>query len=420
MTSAQTSAPPRIGTIVARFPKLTETFIVGELTTLERLGLPLDLFTVIHEDHAQLQEDARTLDRRVHHHRLISLTVLGAVVRWLVRSPRRWARAWGRAVGGTIRSPQALIRAIATVPTAMAFAEEMERLGVDRVHAHWATHPTLAALVIQELTDLPFAFTGHAHDLDIEQTMLDQKVAAADLVVTCTAKGRDLLRDLTPASDHGKIRLLHHGVDLAAFTPTPLRAESDPLRVLCVGSLEPRKGHRVLLAALARLRADGRRIEATMVGGGDDRTELEAVARSLGLADAVTFTGPQQRAEVIDWLTWCDVYVLPSIVLPNGMTEGIPNVLVEAMAAGRPVVASALTGVRELIDHEVHGRLFIPGDDARLAEQLELVVADPVATRSMVEAGRTRVEDEHDRERCTRELYELLTGPWPPFEGAGP
>jgi glycosyltransferase involved in cell wall biosynthesis len=420
MTSAQTSVPPHIGTIVARFPKLTETFIVGELTTLERLGLRLDLFTVIHEHHSQLQDDARALDRRVHHHRLISPAVLGAVVRWLFRSPRRWARAWRRAIGGTFRSPPAMVRAIATVPTAMAFAEEMERLGVDRVHAHWATHPTLAAMVVRELTDLPFAFTGHAHDLDIEQTMLDQKVAAADLVITCTAKGRDLLRDLSPPSDHAKIRLLHHGVDLTAFSPTPLRDRPDPLRVLCVGSLEPRKGHRVLLAALARLRATGRRVDATLVGGGDDRAELEGVARSLGLADVVTFTGPQQRAEVIDWLAWCDVYVLPSIVLPNGMTEGIPNVLVEAMAAGRPVVASALTGVRELIDHEVHGRLFTPGDDAGLTEQLELVVADPEVTRSMVEAGRTRVEQEHDRDRCTRELYELLTGPWPPTDGTEP
>ena len=418
MTAAHTDVPPRIGTIVARFPKLTETFIVGELTTLERLGLRFELFTVIHEDHSQLQDDARELDRRVHHHRLISVPVMGAVLRWLLRSPRRWVRAWWLAIAGTIRSPRALVRSIATVPVAMAFAEEMRDLGVERLHAHWATHPTLAAMVINALTDLPFAFTGHAHDLDVEQTMLDQKVAAADLVITCTAKGRDLLRSLTPPVDHDKIRLLHHGVDVDAFTPTPLRSTPHRLRVLCVGSLEPRKGHRVLFAALARLVADGRDIEATIVGGGDHRPALEAAARSLGLADVVSFTGPQQRVEVIDWLAWCDVFVLPSVVLPSGWTEGIPNVLVEAMAAGRPVVASALTGVRELIDDGVHGRLFDPGDDAGLARQLELVITRPVENESMVTAGRTRVEAEHDRVRCTGELLELLTGPWPPRDGA--
>jgi glycosyltransferase involved in cell wall biosynthesis len=418
MTTPTNAAPPRIGTIVARFPKLTETFIVGELTALERLGVPLELFTIIHEGQTQLQSDARHLDQRVHHHPLVSLPVLSAVGRWLLRSPRRWGRAWWRALAGTIRSPQALIRAVATVPVAMAFAEEMRRLGVDRVHAHWATHPTLAALVVQDLTDLPFAFTGHAHDLDIEQTMLDQKVAGSALVITCTAKGRDLLRGLTPPAEHHKIRLLHHGVDLDAFSPVPLREVPEPLRVLCIGSLEPRKGHRVLFAALARLVRDGRTVEATIVGGGDDRAALEAAARAAGLEDVVSFTGPQQRSAVIDWLAWCDVYVLPSIVLPNGMSEGIPNVLVEAMAAGRPVVASSLTGVRELIDHEVHGRLFPPGDDADLASQLVRVITEPGATRSMVAAGRTRVEQEHDREQCTRQLFDLLTGPWPPTGGA--
>ena len=252
MTSPTDDTPPLIGTIVARFPKLTETFIVGELTTLERLGLPIELFTVIHEDASELQADARHLDRRVHHHRLLSGAVLGAVGRWLLRSPSRWARAWWRSVAGTIRSPAVFVRAMATVPLAMAFAEEMLTLRVDRVHAHWATHPTLAALVIKELTDLPYAFTGHAHDLDIEHTMLDQKVAEASLVITCTAKGRHLLRNLSSPDDIEKIRLLHHGVDLAVFKPTPLRSHFEPLRILCVGSLEPRKGHRVLLAALAR------------------------------------------------------------------------------------------------------------------------------------------------------------------------
>ncbi len=186
-----------------------------------------------------------------------------------------------------------------------------------------------------------------------------------------------------------------------------------------MGSLEPRKGHRVLLAALARLSHAGRSVEAVLVGGGDELPALESAVRGQGLTEAVTFTGPQQRTQVVDWLRWCDVYVLPSIVLPNGMTEGIPNVLVEALAAGRPVVASALTGVRELIDHDVNGRLFPPGDDRELAIQLERVVTEPEATRSMVREGRTRVEDEHDRERCTLELFELLSGPWPPRDGSG-
>ena len=163
--------------------------------------------------------------------------------------------------------------------------------------------------------------------------------------------------------------------------------------------------------------AAGRAVEATIVGAGDDRAALDQAVASLRLEDVVAFTGPQQRAQVVEWLAWCDVFVLPSIVLPNGMTEGIPNVLVEAMAAGRPVVASALTGVRELIDDGVHGRLFEPGNDAELAQQLAHCVARPDETLSMVEAGRKRVEAEHDREQCTHELFDLLSGPWPPIGG---
>ena len=226
MTTAHTLVPPRIGTIVARLPKLTETFIVGELPAL---GLPFELVTGIHEDHAQLQEDARSLDRRVHHYPQVSLPAAGVVLRWPVRSPSRWAGAWRLAIVGTIRSAQELIRAVATAPVATALGEEMVDLRVDRVHAHSGTHPTLAAPVIRNLTDLPSALTGHANDVDVGQTMMDRKVAAVDLVVRCAARALDALQSLSAPANHDKFPPLHDGVVLDVVAPTPLRTAAGAL-----------------------------------------------------------------------------------------------------------------------------------------------------------------------------------------------
>jgi glycosyltransferase involved in cell wall biosynthesis len=294
---------------------------------------------------------------------------------------------------------------------AAAMARRMQAQGVQRVHAHWATYPTLAALVIKQLAGIPYSFTGHAHDIFVGYSGLGPKVASADLVITCTAHGRDILRRAGGGRVDDRIALVHHGVQLDRFTRQPLheRASGRQLHVLCVGSLDEYKGHRFLLEACRLLVDDGIDVTLELIGDGPLRSDLEAQARQLRLADRVVVRGRQPSDVVREALRRSDVMALASIQLENGFMDGIPNVLVEALATGRPVVASSLPGIRELIVDGETGLLAEPGDAASLAAALRRLAEDPDLCERLATAGRAKVEAEHDAAACLDEVHRLLS-----------
>ena len=404
------TAGPKYAFIVSRFPKLTETFILRELRGLADRGLDFELFALIHETSAQLQPDAAELDARAHYPSLRSAEPWSALWFWLRRDPRRLATAARIAVSTSRQSREVMLRLPVVFLISLAMARRMERLGIDRVHAHWATYPTLAALIIKQLTDIPYSFTGHAQDIFIERGGLAAKVAGADLVVTCTDHGRDVISGQVTAEDAAKVVLLHHGTDLESFALLPLRQpRTGALRLICVASLEEMKGHRYLLDACRILVDRGIDLELELIGDGPLRAELEAKVEVLGLGSRIRFLGRRSSTEVRARLEWADVFVLASMVMPNGLMDGIPNVLVEALAIGRPSVSTALPGIVELVTDGVEGLLCDPQDANGLAERLQRLHDEPDLAAALVRAGRARVEREHNAEHTLDRLYRLLT-----------
>jgi glycosyltransferase involved in cell wall biosynthesis len=401
---------PRYAIVVSRFPKFTETFILQELRGLRDRGLDFELYSIIHETPEQMQPDAVELDARANYLEWTSGEVLGAQLRWLRRSPRRYLRMWWLALRTSFPSPQALIRVPMLVLLAAGMAERMQRQGVERVHAHWATYPTLCALCIQELCGLPYSFTGHAHDIFADRAGLAEKVRRADAVLTCTDHGRSILVEAGggEAAVGDRVHLVHHGVRLGVFQQEPLRQRSagDPLRVLCVAALEDYKGHRYLLDACAELDRRGVPTVLTLLGEGELRGELEVQARDAGLE--VRFLGRRPSEEVRRELAECDVFSLASVVNPDGRMDGIPNVCVEAMAMGRPVVATSLPGIRELVAHDETGLLAASRDAIGLADQLERIATDRPLVEALVAKARSRVELEHDAAKNIDEVRSIL------------
>ena len=240
-----------------------------------------------------------------------------------------------------------LVRALATVPLAAAHARRFERDGIEHVHAHFASYPTLAAWIAHRLADVPYSFTPHAHDLFVHQSMLARKAADAAFVVAISDYNRRFLlehaRGRAPA-----IHIVHYGIDPGrfAFRVRP-EAEGRPPRIACVARLLPYKGHSVLLRAVAGAPPPLAGAELELVGDGPLRAALEAEAAQLGLR--VRFHGSVPEPAVADVLDRADVFALPSIIAPDGDMEGIPNALIEAMAAGLPAVSTRQSGVPELI-----------------------------------------------------------------------
>jgi glycosyltransferase involved in cell wall biosynthesis len=396
----------KVAYLVSRFPKLSETFVLDEILALERRGVAVELFSLLREREPICHPEATRLAERCCVVSAGSPLLWIAQLVWLARAPRALLSVWTRVLWEHRGSLRLLARSIAAVGLASVYALRMRRRGVEHVHAHWATHPALGAWVVHRLTGLSYSFTAHADDLFVRQTMLAEKARRAAFVVAVSEYNRRFLigRLGTPA----RIEVVHCGVATRDLEPVP--EPRGPFRIACVARLEQKKGQMHLVEACAALARRGVDVRCDLVGDGRDRTALAARISELGLVGRVRLHGPQPREQALALMASAHVVVLPGVVTATGRRDGIPVALMEAMGLGRPVVASALSGVPELVEHERTGLLIDPGDVDALVVSLLRLAGDPALRRRLGAAGRRHVEAEFDRDRSADELCELLAG----------
>jgi glycosyltransferase involved in cell wall biosynthesis len=399
----------RIAYVVSWFPAITETFVLDELRELRAQGVEVEVLPLFGRRGGEVHAGFRELRERVHYHRTLSWELLLAQLHWLRRSPRRLLRAWRIALAESVPSRKLLVRAPAVLLKGALLARRLEAMRVRRVHAHFATHPALAAWLVRELTGIPYGFTAHAHDLYVDRAMLAEKVRRADLVVTISELNRRLIERACGAAAAGKVHVIRCGVDLAAFAPAPRRAPPVPT-FACVASLRPYKGHEVLVEAAARLSRRGVALRVVLVGDGELRRRLEARIARAGLAGVVELRGALAHEEIPAVLAGATALVLPSVTARDGQMEGIPVALMEAMAAGVPVVASRLSGIPELVRDGETGLLVPERDPDALAAAMERLARDPALGARLAGAARRAVEEDYDRPRNVARLRALLTG----------
>jgi glycosyltransferase involved in cell wall biosynthesis len=257
---------------------------------------------------------------------------------------------------------------------------------------------------MSRLTGIPWGLTCHAHDIFHDPSLLPEKIADAEFVLTCTADNKRYLESLTPVAAQ-KVRVVYHGLDLGRFRPRPREDPTGPLRVLAVGSLLACKGFDILISALGLLHRRGLEVEATLAGGGPEEAKLRAQVEAEALSDRVHLSGYLTQQELIPLFQRADVFVLPAVL---ELHWGIPNVLVESLACEVPVITTALPSLPELVEDGVHGLVARNQDPSHLAEQIERLARDPALRRRMGEAGRRRVEERFDVENNIREVMRAL------------
>ncbi len=412
----------RVAYVMSRFPKITETFILDEILQQKRHGLQVEVYPLLRERQSVRHPEADTLTQQAHFEPFLSLPILRANWHYLRRCPRRYMGMVTEVLGKTFGSANFFVGALGILPKAVRFACEMERTGVSHVHAHFATHPAVAALIVHRLTGIPFSFTAHGSDLHVEQRMLDHKLAAAAFAVTVSSYNKEVMLRKCGDESRNKIHVIHCGVDTSYFAPRSEAVTNGALQLLSVGSLEEVKGHMYLVEACRILRDQGVAFECRIVGEGRLRKRLRAQIARAGLADKVLLEGALPRPEVLARLTRAHVFALPSVPTPSGKREGIPVALMEAMACGLPVVSSALSGLPELVEDGVSGYLCQPRDVAALAEALLRLSQEPELRSRMGEAGRKRVVAEFDLCDNVRRLAALFTGnpPGAPLQQEAP
>jgi glycosyltransferase involved in cell wall biosynthesis len=263
-------------------------------------------------------------------------------------------------------------------------------------------------LVVKRLTDIPYSFTAHAHDIYVDQRLLREKTAEAAFVATISEYNRAVIARHCRPVDVPKLHVVHCGVDTELFIPPTRRARSGPWRIVCVGSLEPKKGQRYLVEACRQLRERGVTFRCDLIGGGEDQTSLADQIAAEGLGDVVVLSGAQPRAVVLETLRDADVVVLPSVVTASGKMEGIPVALMEALACARPVVATRISGVPELVSDGETGLLVEQRDARALADALQRLRTDPQLAERLGADGRRKVLAEFDLRANAATLRALI------------
>lgn len=391
----------KVAYILGEFPSVSETFILREILELQRQGMEVRIFAlrqgptrIVHAEAAKLLSQVdywpATGDPRNRE----------ALAYWLSRRPRPLGQMVKRLVRETWPRPSLLLSSFYNLLAAAYFAWRIQAEGWPHIHAHWAFMPTLVAWLAAELSQRPFSFTAHAWDIFQETVLLRSKIAHAVWVATCSEFNRRYLERQYPDVAPGKVWVTYHGLDFQEWRREAGRApgaqgEGPPL-LLSVGRLQAKKGFLYLLEACALLRARGQPYRCVIVGEGPERERLQQLCREQCLSGTVELVGALNQAELRPFYAAATAFVLPCVVTPEGDRDGLPNVILEALAMGLPVVTTPVSAIPEVIVNGVTGLLVPPGDAVALAQALERVLADPALRRKLSRQGQARVRKQFD------------------------
>jgi len=402
--STSRTVAQKVGYLMSRFPKLTETFVLYEILAVERTGIKVEILPLQREKTKVMHREAEAMVERARFTPfLVSLSLVMAHLHYVTRKPRIYCATFWTLISANLGSRRFLAGALAFFPKAVLLARIAERQGLTHLHAHFASHPAAVAYVMHRLTGIPFSFTAHGSDLHRDRHMLREKVAAAKTVVAISDYNRDVILHECGDQYADKVVVVHCGVDTERFiprdSPTPFEREEGPFSIVCTGSLHEVKGQRILIEACRRLNEQGCRFVCHFAGDGPDRDDLESLAREAMLGDHVRFHGQLTQRELRALLADADVVAAPSVPTRCGRREGIPVALMEALGSGIAAVASRLSGIPELVRHEQTGLLIPPGDDAALADALLRLFHDTDLRHRLATNGRDHVKKEFDLNR---------------------
>jgi glycosyltransferase involved in cell wall biosynthesis len=402
--------------VVGTYPLLTTTFIDREVSALRGWGLDVRVLAVRRPPQdAPLSGEQQALARGTTYLLPVAWrTLLAAHLRFLGTRPVTYVRTLAHLV--TRRHPDLRARA----KTVLHFGEGVlaahlvDARDLRELHAHFADRAATIALVASRLLRRPFSLSVHTGaDLFVRPVLLDEKVTAARHVVTCTAHNRAHVAHLLGKPLDRKVTVIPHGLDLVRYRPAAAARPGRPL-VLGVGQLAERKGFAHLVAACAALADQGYDLDCRIIGRGPQWAALERLIASLSVGEVVSLVGALPHEAVVDQYRQATTVVLPCVQTADGDVDGIPNVLVEAMALGLPVVSSDLPAIRELVTDGVDGLLVPAGDAERLAVAVRRLLDDPRLRHALGGGARRTVVARFDVDRNVRMLADTL---WPGAAG---
>jgi glycosyltransferase involved in cell wall biosynthesis len=385
---------PRLAYVIGTYPSLTTTFIDREIELLRRWGVTVQVVS-LRRPRQGLSEDQRWLQHGVRYVLPARpFAVLTSHARFLFTRPRAYLAALLHVVGRPHPSVRHRGRSLMHVAMAVHVAKLVQDgPEIDHVHAHFVDRATTVAMVVSRLLGLPYSATAHANDIYVEPVLLPEKLRRASFVATCTRYNAEHLASI--GADGAEVVCVHHGLDLAAYRPDRAARATVPT-VLTVAQLKPKKGLLDLVDACAELHRRGHAFRCEIVGEGPLRAELEARIRARELGDVVQLLGALDHPTVVEHYRRAELFVLPCVTGPDGDRDGIPNVILEAMAMELPVVSTRHSGIPEAVEDGGSGLLVAPHDQEALVDAMAQLLVDPDLGRRLGRRGREIVRDSFD------------------------
>lgn len=395
MKATMMPTQPVLGMVLKGYPRISETFISNEILRLEELGFRVRIFSMRQPRESFCHESVKRIQAQVDY---LPETLLTHLPVFLFHNILLAAKIPGRYAGALAAAARRFLRTkkSATIKHLFQAGYLVNRLlpasSVAHLHAHFAHSPTSVAMFASLLSGLPFSFTGHAKDIYTSNPeQLREKIEKASFVVTCTEYNRRYLERLSYRS-RKPIHCVYHGIDINLFAGDQADGKRNrPYRILTVARLTAKKGLPVVYRALRRLKDRDIPFQHTLIGDGDDRKEVLALIRDLGLESVAEWRGTLPHGEVVDRYRNSDLFVIGCRIAANGDRDGIPNVLVESMAMGVPVVATSISAIPELIQNGRTGLLVPPNDPEKLAAAMERLLTDEKLRETVIPEARAHV-----------------------------
>jgi glycosyltransferase involved in cell wall biosynthesis len=401
----------RVAYYLPRFPKLFETFILREMLSLREMGLDVQVFSLMPPLRTPtMHQQVQDMLPYVHYSPfLFSFKLILAQFHFLFRTPHKYWRALQRAVWQTWPEPDTLWRVLAIFPKAVYFAKQLQELKVDHIHAHFVWLNGIAAQVAADLTGITYSLHAHAWDIfQRKRECVRRQLELATAIVTISEYHRQYLAELCPRWPARDIRVVHCGLDPAEFTAEHVPAVDEVVRVMSNGRMIEKKGFEFLIDACARLAEKGYLFHCSIIGDGPLRKTLQARIDQYNLQGCVSLLGFKSISDVQNLYNSSDIFALPCVIVKSGDRDGIPVVLMEAMAMQVPVITTPVSGNPELVCDGETG-LLVPERDAQsLALAIGRLINDPSLRSRLGEQGRQTILAGFDIHQTAAQMAEIF------------
>lgn len=386
-----------------RYPLLSETFVQREITALQKAGVPVMVVADRSGELAGLDENAQSLARNTTYLMPMNVARLGRALASF--SVARLAECAQFILSQRYQQQKSYRNDLKVFLKAAYLAGVLRDARVDHAHCPWSDVNALVLRVASRLAGISYSLEARAHDLHRRSSAfaMREKFRDAAFIITNCRYNEQHLRTLLAPSDWSKIHVIYEGLNLGQFQPRPTRDRGpEGARLLTVARLIEQKGLLCLLKACKSLKDKGVPFRCEIVGGpevplyGAYHARIKAVHAELGLHDRVSFLGPQPFLQVLEAYKNADVFILPSTIAEDGSRDVTPNVLMEAMAMGLPVITTSLSGIPEIVDHKQSGILIAPNDEHALAQAIVELIGDEELQQRLAANARRKVEEKFD------------------------